>query len=615
MKTWFENLKISKKLSNGFLIVALLGLIVGATGISTLINLSGKQHTTYDEYTMGIKYASKAYTDFMALGKAMSGLQINLNDPVARENYIKRVEYYIKAIEDDFEAYNLTLSSDEGRSVLQSTKEAYAGYLELMNKNLSFAKNGGTVDDLNSNMASAASIATDAAGAFESLVTRNETAAQQNLEEVDKSIYAAIYIIVIVMGASFVIALLLGQYISRMISYPIQRFSEIAQQLSLGETEFEFSAQDRSLTQRKDEVGTLAKTYDEMITNTVEQAHKARLIADGDLTTVITVKSERDTLGKALAGLVEKFHALASSIVSSAEQVNSGAKLVADTSTILSQGAAEQASSVEQLSASIEEITSQTSQNAQNAQKTNMLAGDIQRDADIGNTQMKDMLRAMEEINASSENIGKIIKVIEDIAFQTNILALNAAVEAARAGQYGKGFAVVAEEVRSLAGQSSRAAKETTELIENSTKKVAVGTKIANETAGALGKIVSGVAQAGELVASIATASNEQAAALGQINQGILQISQVVQSTAASTEESAAASEQLSAQAENLKEHVRVFKLHTGSGGYDTASSKNPDTLKKQPQANAQQTSDEKADTAAPSNPRISLTAADFGKY
>lgn len=208
-------------------------------------------------------------------------------------------------------------------------------------------------------------------------------------------------------------------------------------------------------------------------------------MAEGDLTVDIAVRSDNDLMGKSLSELITELNQTFETVVSVADQVASGAKLVADSSNSLSQGAAEQASSVEQLTAAVEQISAQANENSKNAEIASKLAKDAETNAMEGNTQMQEMLNAMADINESSNNINKIIKVIEDIAFQTNILALNAAVEAARAGQHGKGFAVVADEVRNLAAKSASAAKETTELIEDSIRKVEVGTKLANNTADA----------------------------------------------------------------------------------------------------------------------------------
>ena len=252
-------------------------------------------------------------------------------------------------------------------------------------------------------------------------------------------------------------------------------------------------------------------------------------------------------------------------INSSADQVESEANQVASTSQGLSQDASEQASSVEEISATIAEVANQTKQNSSNAIKANELSLRAKADAQLGMIEMEGMLNSMGEIIDSSKNISKIVKVIDDIAFQTNILALNAAVEAARAGQHGKGFAVVAEEVRSLAARSAAAVKETSDMVDHSLRKVEEGSAIANKTAEALNKIMDGVTDVVEIVENISEASIQQATSFAQIDAGINQISKITQSNTATAEESAAASEEVAGQAQMLKEMIREFQLMTGN--------------------------------------------------
>ena len=299
------------------------------------------------------------------------------------------------------------------------------------------------------------------------------------------------------------------------------------------------------------------RAYVEEITDTLEE------MSQGNFDLEITNLYCGDFLAikKALNHIAASLSMTLSDINVAASQVEIGAQQISDGGQALSQGTTEQASSIQELTASIEEVASETKRNAKNANESNELAINVRSNAEVGNTQMVKMVAAMSEINDSSHNISKIIKVIDDITFQTNILALNAAVEAARAGQHGKGFAVVAEEVRTLAARSAEAAKETTGLIEGSIDKVEVGTRIADETAVSLAEILKQIEKVTDLVGRIARASNDQASEIAQINQGIEAVSQVVQTNSATAEESAAASEELSGQAEMLKQMVDTFKL------------------------------------------------------
>ncbi len=317
----------------------------------------------------------------------------------------------------------------------------------------------------------------------------------------------------------------------------------------------------------KDALNTTCETVRRYID---EVADILEHIARGDMTVNIISEYKGDftKLKDSINKSIVSFNDVLTEIDTAATQVALGSRQVSDGSQTISQGATEQAAEIDQLTSTITEIASQASQNAHSANNANELVKAFKSDALAGNSQMEKMQKAMEEIKAASESISKIIKVIDDIAFQTNILALNAAVEAARAGMYGKGFAVVASEVRNLAARSAQAAKETTDLIENSIVIVGSGTKIADQTAVALQSIVSGVDKAAELVAQIAVASNEQVIGITQINNSVDEMMRVVQTNSATSQETAAASEELSNQAEMLREMVSDFQLKGKNEAY-----------------------------------------------
>jgi methyl-accepting chemotaxis protein len=237
-----------------------------------------------------------------------------------------------------------------------------------------------------------------------------------------------------------------------------------------------------------------------------------------------------------------------------------GSGQIADGAQALAAGATQQAASIQQLSGSMSEIAEKTKHNAEIAKETADLANSIRANAEKGSRQMDEMIIAVKDINQSSHDISKVIKVIDDIAFQTNILALNAAVEAARAGQHGKGFAVVADEVRSLAAKSALAAQDTESLIANSVQKSELGVRIAGDTSASLTDIVSGISKSNSLISEIATSSNEQSDGIEQINIGIDQVAQVVQQNSATSEQSAASAEEMRQQAQSLELLIEQFR-------------------------------------------------------
>ena len=429
-----------------------------------------------------------------------------------------------------------------------------------------------------------------------------------------------------------VLAMALGILISRSISRPI--VATVAQLDGIavkGDLTKDVSA---DYLKRGDEIGQLSRAMQGLMTFQRKIQALAGDMAAGNWVLDIEQRSEKDDLGRALQTLVEKINQALMQVNTSVNEVNSGTSQIADASQSLSQGATETAASLEEISASATEIGQQAKANAETATQANQLATSAKVAAETGSQRMQGLNSSMAAITESSAQIAKIIKTIDDIAFQTNILALNAAVEAARAGRHGKGFAVVAEEVRSLAARSAKAARETADLIEGSKSRVDEGNRMAKETAEALAEIVGGIVKVGDLVGEMAAASNEQAQGIAQISQGLGQIDQVTQQNTATAEETAAAAEELSGQADELRSLISQFKLKgvTASSmpSAARAAAKKPTVLGKATARKALPASEPKPASATPGWDKVAKTAQakpvsneeiisledkDFGRY
>lgn len=571
---WYYDLKISAKLIIAFLVLAVIAGVVGGVALVNINNMSQADVQLYEDNTMGINYIAEAALQFQRMRFNAARMML-FDDSAKQKESMVKIEEHIVNVGKYLSLYEDAITNDTDRKLFDELGPKWEKYKSTVNKEMELVKLGQMEEAqtlLLGDMAEAGDTLRDA---LEVLMEYNSTAAKARVDENKRIASSASTIMIMVVFVGVLIAIALGIFISRIISKPIAKLVDAADRLALGDVDVDIKAE------TKDEIGKLVESFKGMVENIREQAYVVEKIAAGDMTVDVKVKSDKDLLGKKLSEMVETNNEVLSNINEVAGQVASGSKQVSDSSMQLSQGATEQASSIEELTASLEQVSTQTKLSAQNANQANELAEIARSNAEQGNKQMADMLNAMEEINNSSSNISRIIKVIDEIAFQTNILALNAAVEAARAGQHGKGFAVVAEEVRNLAARSANAAKETTELIEGTIKRTENGTKIARETAEALYKIVEDVSKAASLVNDIAVASNEQAAAITQINQGVAQVSQVVQTNSATSEESAAASEELYSQAEFLKQSVAKFKLkNMGKMTYNRYKELSPEIMK-----------------------------------
>ena len=384
-----------------------------------------------------------------------------------------------------------------------------------------------------------------------------------NSSDVDAAVKTTVISMVLLSACALILIIAVIFLLLHRLLRPIKSIVSAAAEIADGNLNVQIAAES------EDEVGRLARTFLKMVQNlnviVSDVDYILGKMAEGDFD--VRTNSEESYVGNfrgilsSMRTLNIKLSNVLMQINTAADQVSDGSEQVSSGAQALSQGTTEQASSIEELAATINEISlhvKQTAENAVQAREQTIYAGG---EVDSCNRQMQEMIAAMDEIGEMSGQISKIIKTIEDIAFQTNILALNAAVEAARAGEAGKGFAVVADEVRNLASKSAEASKNTSALIEGAVRAVEKGTNIANETAHMLIKVVESARAVSETVDKIADATKEQSGAIGQITVGVDQISSVIQTNSATAEESAAASEELSGQAQMLKALVNQFNL------------------------------------------------------
>ena len=374
-------------------------------------------------------------------------------------------------------------------------------------------------------------------------------------------IIAALILIVLL---SVCVTIITASSINKSITYPVHAMAGFLRQIhETGSLEFpdEQWQSAEKMAVGKDDISKAFAAFLNMLKRFTYYGQHIEAISARDLSGEIHIASDKDTCGVALLNMQNTLNSVFDNLHTVSSQVAEGAKQIADGSQGLAQGSAQQAAATQKLNLSVFEIAQKTKENAEMAGRAATLAHTIKDSAEKGSRQMDEMMTAVKDINAAGQSISKVIKTIDDIAFQTNILALNAAVEAARAGQHGKGFAVVAEEVRNLAGKSAEAAKETSDLIHNSVEKAALGSRIAEETAASLAEIVSGINESNQIVTEIANSSEEQSIGISQINIGIDQVAQVVQQNTANAEQSAAASQEMSGQSMVLENLIAQFKL------------------------------------------------------
>ncbi|MCL1820495.1 MAG: methyl-accepting chemotaxis protein [Oscillospiraceae bacterium] len=578
--SWFRNLKVKAKMVISFTLV-----IVLMAGLSVFAFL--ELDNTAASYQYAINHPMSSEMDMSQFisairdirrASATMGMFAPQNDPARVEAYYQGavaaynegmgcLDSILANVKSDVKATDEVVAGVT--AVVGDLRDTFQRYMDTFCIPVYQAALVGDYDSTIVFATNAAPLANELSEKADALIAICIATANEAIEESAVSVRFARILIVVVAILATIIALVVAMFVADLLGKPLNMMARALDQLgTTGNLDFpaEVMQSAQECSSWKDEIGRCARAFGATIQHIGNVAKELDTMANGNLNVAIEQLSDADVLGKSLNHMADNLNSIFGDINASTAQVSTGSKQIADGAQALAQGSTQQAAAVQELSASISDIARKTKDNADMAGKAAALANTIKGNAEKGSRQMGEMTTAVKDINTASQNIKKVIKVIDDIAFQTNILALNAAVEAARAGQHGKGFAVVAEEVRNLASKSADAARETGEMIENSMEKAELGSRIADETAASLAEIVSGINESSQIVAEIAHSSEEQSAGIAQINHGIDQVAHVVQQNSATAEESAAASEEMSGQSNILEDLLSQFKLKGATG-------------------------------------------------
>lgn len=555
----FKNLKIGPKLIAGFILVAIIAGVIGVFAIYNLKQLERADTTLYQRVTLPL-------SNLLHITESFQRVRINVRDLLDAENVNDKtklsnnINELSKIIVENSDIYEKTIYTETGRKEYNDfleKRKVYRGHLDEIIKLI----NDNRIDDAKIIVNGVAKeSALGEQEAINKLVERKIILAKELSEGNTKLANSVSIIMIVITVFGFILALILGIFLSRSISRPIGVATDLANEISKGDLEVKVP---EIYLKRGDEIGKLSEAYRGMIKSLKIKSDVVEKIADGNLAVDPKAVSDKDNLGKSLIVMVDSLNEILGQVNIAIDQVSSGSVQVSQASQSLSQGASEQASSLEEITSSVTEVNSQSRQNTENATQVNQIAKQAMNSANAGNNKMKEVVSAMAEINKSAEGIKKIAKAIDDIAFQINLLALNANVEAARAGKYGKGFAVVAEEVRNLAVRSGQSVKEATQLVEEAIRNIGAGNILANETSKQIEEIVGIASKVSDIAEEVTTASKEQTTALEQINTALSQIDQVTQANTANAEESASAAEELASQSEQLKSMIARFNLRS----------------------------------------------------